>query len=329
MLPNMMTDFFAQHQDLLWVLVVAVDLGLTLVMFRLFGKMGLYGVIVLNIMLSNLQGPKLTTIFGLETSLGLILYAGIYFATDLLSERYGKREANRAVMMGFATSLIVVAVMSFSLMFLPVADKPMAVESHEALMALFSFTPHFVLGSLFVYLVSQNLDVWVFHYLKERTNGRHLWLRNNVSTLTSQAVDTVLYTLVVWWPLFLDKQPELSVWDALEIAFYLALAKYFFKVLIALIDTPFIYWARTWNVDEKDWHSELEQAPETRVTAQPQEETPKTEAAPEPAPKKEEKKAKNIGSNDDYMTSTQPNIDSSSFLREHNTFQPMMGRVKR
>lgn len=240
------------------MIVVATDLSLTLILYRVFGKMGLYAIVVLNIMLSNIQGPKLTIIFGLETSLGLILYAGIYFATDLLSEKYGQREANRSVMIGFATSIVVVVMMSFSLMFAPSAEREMAVSTHNALTTLFNFTPHFVFGSLFVYLVSQNLDVWIFHYIKNKTQGRHLWLRNNISTLTSQAVDTVLYTLIVWWPLFLDTQPHLSNMEALQLAFNLALAKYFFKVLIALIDTPFIYLAREWDVSKRDWHFEFQ-----------------------------------------------------------------------
>jgi uncharacterized integral membrane protein (TIGR00697 family) len=210
-------------------------------MYRLFGKMGLYAIVILNIMLSNLQGPKLTIIFGLETSLGLILYSGIYFATDLLSERYGKREGTRAVLLGFATSVIMVIMMSLSLLFLP--SKPFAIEIHEAITVLFDFTPLFVFGSLFVYLVSQSFDVWIFHYIKEKTKGRHLWLRNNLSTMTSQAIDTVLYAVIVWAPIV-----------GLKVAFQLSLAKYLFKVIIAALDTPFIYWARSWDVSKRDWN---------------------------------------------------------------------------
>lgn len=254
MLPSSISDFFAMHQNILWMITVAVDLSLTLTMYRLFGKTGLYGVIVLNIMLSNLQGPKLTVIFGMETSLGLILYAGIYFATDLLSEKYGKREANRAVMLGFATSVIVVIIMSINLMFQPSEGKDLALQTHQALVDLFNFTPWFVFGSLFVYLVSQSLDVWIFHYVKEKTGGKHLWLRNNVSTMTSQLVDTVLYTLIVWWPLFMQHEQGMEPLEALKVAASLAIAKYFFKVIIALIDTPFIYIARDWNVSHRDWH---------------------------------------------------------------------------
>ncbi len=252
MLPNVIVDFFSQHQNLLWVMVVVIDLSATLLLYRLYGKIGLYAIIVLDIMLSNLQGPKLITIFGLETSLGLILYAGIYFATDLLSEKYGHKEANRAVMIGFATSALVVLMISFSLIFDPSPNRVIAANTHDALTTLFGFTPHFVFGSLFVYLVSQHLDVWIFHKIKEKTQGRHLWLRNNASTMLSQMVDTALYTLIVWWPLFLQTQPDIATDVAFWMALQLGMAKYVFKVLIAMIDTPFIYWARGWDLSRKD-----------------------------------------------------------------------------
>jgi len=186
----------------------------------------------------------------MQTSLGLILYSGIYFATDLLSEKYGRREANRAVLLGFATSVIIVIMISLSLLFLPSvfpSDRETAEAAHEALAMLFDFTPRFVFGSLFVYLVSQSLDVWIFHYIKHKTKGKHLWLRNNLSTICSQAVDTILYSLIVWW----------SIFDLMT-AFHLAAAKYVFKVIIALFDTPFIYLAREWNVDHRDWNDKCE-----------------------------------------------------------------------
>lgn len=248
MLPEFAVEFFSTYQDLLWLLTIAVDLSITLLLYRLFGKMGLYAIVILNIMLSNLQGPKITVIFGFETSLGLILYSGIYFATDLLSENYGRREATRAVQLGFATSVIMVIMVTISLLFLP-SDMPetkeFAENVHSAIDTLFDFTPLFVFGSLFVYLVSQSFDVWIFHFIKKKTNGKHLWLRNNGSTIASQSIDTILYALIVWAPVV-----------GLEKAIHLSLAKYFFKVIIALLDTPFIYWARSWNVSRKDWHEE-------------------------------------------------------------------------
>jgi len=241
-IENFITTLFAEHQNFLWLLTVALDLSLTLLLYRLFGKMGLYTIVILNIMLSNFQGPKLTVIFGMETSLGVILYSGIYFATDLLSEKYGKREGQRAVLLGFAASVVLVLMVYISLLFLP-SDKPMAQEVHKAIGTIFYFTPLFVFGSLLAYLITQSFDVWIFHYIKEKTQGRHLWLRNNVSTISSQALDTLLYAGVVWAPIV-----------GFKVAIKLALAKYIIKVIIALIDTVFIYWARNWDMSEKDWN---------------------------------------------------------------------------
>ena len=245
MLTELFADFFAQQQELLWFTTIAVDLAFAVLLYRLFGKQGLYASIVISLLLANLQGPKLTQVFGLQTSMGVILYSSIYFSTDLLSERYGKREANRAVMIGFVVSIMIIVMTSISLMYLPSSNPKtadFALSVHQATAVLFDFTPRFILGSLLAYLISQRFDVWIFHRIKEKTQGRHLWLRNNVSTMISQALDTVIYGTVVWW----------GVVDFVT-AMQLALAKYVLKIIIALLDTPFLYWARSWDMKEKDW----------------------------------------------------------------------------
>jgi len=247
MITNFLASFFSHNQDLLWVFTVVADLSLAILLFRFFGRQGLYASIIISLLLANLQGPKLTMVFGLQTSMGVILYSSIYFSTDLLSECYGRREANRAVMIGFLVSIMIILMTSISLLFLPSTQPKtadFALSVHQATQTLFTFTPRFILGSLLAYLVSQWIDVWLFHWIKRRTKGRHLWLRNNGSTLVSQAIDTVIYGVVVWW----------GVVDFVT-AMQLAGAKYIFKVIIAAMDTPFIYWARSWNVDNKDWVS--------------------------------------------------------------------------
>ena len=135
-------------------------------------------------------------------------------------------------------------------MYLPSTNPKTAIfaaEVHSATQTLFNFTPRFILGSLLAYFISQHFDVWIFHYIKKKTQGRHLWLRNNVSTMLSQAIDTVIYGVVVWW----------GVVDFVT-AMQLAAAKYLFKIIIALTDTPFLYWARTWDVRSRDWVNEPE-----------------------------------------------------------------------
>lgn len=245
MLTQFFADTFASQQELLWLLTIAIDLGFAVLLFRLFGRQGLYASIIISLVLANLQGPKLTEIFGLQTSMGVILYSSIYFATDLLSERYGRAEANRAVMIGLVVSVIFIVMTSISLMYLP-SSNPKTTEFaqtiHQATASLFNFSPRFVLGSLLAYYISQRFDVWIYHVIREKTQGRHLWLRNNLSTLLSQALDTLIYGIVVWW----------GVVDFVT-AMQLALAKYLFKVIIALVDTPFLYWASSWKIAHQDW----------------------------------------------------------------------------
>ncbi len=236
MIPHDVVAFFAAHQELLWLTTLVLDLGGTVILYRLFGKAGLQVAIATAIILANLQGPKLTVIFGLQTSLGVIFYSSIFFATDVLSENYGKAEANKAVRMGFAVSVIVLVMLSFALLYLP-SDRPGSAEFsndiHDAFATIVNYTPRFIFGSLLAYYVSQSFDVWAFHKIKALTGERWLWLRNNLSTMSSQAIDTSIYALVAWW----------GIVD-LRTAFALGAAKYVFKIAIALIDTVFIYWAR-------------------------------------------------------------------------------------
>ena len=229
-----------QNQELLCVLTVVYDLGLAIILYRFFGKYGLYAAVILGIVLGNLQGGKVSQLeffgYSFTASMGAILYSGIYFATDVLNEKFGREEANRAVMLGFVANIAVMITLLISVQFRPSEITGSALEVHNAISTLAGYSPFFVIGSLIAYLVSQTFDVWIFHRIKVLTDGKYLWLRNNVSTITSQALDTFLYTFV--WVI----GTELSF----AAAFGIALTKYVFKVIIALVDTIFIYWVRKW-----------------------------------------------------------------------------------
>ncbi len=237
MFPDAVVQFFAGNQELLWLTTLLLDLAATVTLYRFFGKTGLQVAIATAIILANLQGPKLTVIFGFETTLGVIFYSSIFFATDVLSENYGRAEANKAVRMGFAVSVIVLVMMSLALMYLP-SDRPNTAQFsndiHNAFATILDFTPRFIFGSLLAYYVSQSFDVWAFHQIKKITGDRWLWVRNNLSTMSSQVLDTAIYSLVAWWG-------TVDLMTALT----LGATKYVFKLVIAMIDTTFIYWARS------------------------------------------------------------------------------------
>ena len=229
-------------QETLWLMVVLYDLAFTVFLYRFYGKQGLYAAVILGIILGNLQGGKVTEfiLFGtsFNVSMGAILYSGIFFATDILNEKFGKAEASKAVMLGFVTNVAVMITLVVSTYFMPSSIAGSSGEVHSAIATLANYSPIFVIGSLTAYLVSQRFDVWFFHYLKEKTAGKKLWLRNNLSTIASQLIDSFIYQFT--WVI----AAGLSFYEALG----LALAKYIFKVFIALIDTIFIYAIKDWDI---------------------------------------------------------------------------------
>jgi uncharacterized integral membrane protein (TIGR00697 family) len=215
--------------ELLWIGFALMDLTLVLIIYRFFGRIGLFGLVVFNLILCNIQVLKTVELFGFTATLGNVLYASVFLSTDILSEKYGRKAAQKAVLLGFVTLLMTTVYMQIALRFVP-APGDFAQPSLET---LFGFLPRVALGSLCAYLVSQFHDVWAFHFIKERTSGRHLWLRNNASTLVSQFLDSAIFCLIAFWGQF-----ETPVF--LEILG----TTYVFKLFVAIADTPFIYLAR-------------------------------------------------------------------------------------
>lgn len=215
--------------ETLWLLFALVDLCLVLAVYRFFGRVGLFGLMVFNLLLCNIQVLKTIELFGLTTTLGNILYASVFLATDLLSEFYGKKEAQKGVLLGFVTLLMMVGYMQLALLFQPAGDD----FAQPHLEALFGFMPRIALASMVAYLVSQLHDVWAFHAIKQRTGGKLLWLRNNASTMVSQFLDSAIFCTIAFWGMF----PVNVFWEIL-------LSTYIIKVAVAALDTPFIYLAK-------------------------------------------------------------------------------------
>ena len=215
--------------ETLWILFALVDLCMVLVVYRLFGRVGLFGLMVFNLLLCNIQVLKTVQLFGLTTTLGNVLYASVFLATDLLSEFYGKKEARKGVLLGFVTLVMMVAYMQVALLFQPAADD----FAQPHLEVLFGFMPRVALASMAAYLVSQLHDVWAFHAIRARTGEKHLWLRNNASTMVSQLLDSSIFCVIAFWGVF-----------PMNVFLEILLSTYVIKVVVAALDTPFIYLAK-------------------------------------------------------------------------------------
>ena len=175
--------------------------------------------------------PFEARVFGIplfELSVGILPYPITFLITDLISEIFGQKKANQVVVAGIFASF-------FSIGILLLADFVPAIQSspidNETFSQVFSLSPLAVLASMIAYLFAQFIDIKLYHYWKKVTQGKHLWLRNNFSTFASQFLDT--FTVILLLCLF-----GVLPWD---LFLGLVVSGFIFKVLVAAIDTPFLY----------------------------------------------------------------------------------------
>ncbi len=219
-----------------WLVLLLVNFGLILLVFRLFGSRGLYVWVGVTVIAANIQVVKTVELFGFTATLGNIVYASSFLITDILSENYGVEGARRAVFYGFASVIGFTILMQLSLFF-----EPASVDfAQESLAVIFGFLPRIVLASLLAYGVSQFHDVWAYAFWKRLLpDRRYLWIRNNASTVVSQLIDSAVFATVAFLGVF-DRSVFLEI----------LVTTYLFKVIVAVCDTPFVYLARRW-VDKK------------------------------------------------------------------------------
>jgi len=212
--------------ELLWLIFIVFDLSAVLLAFRLWGRNGLYAVIACSGIVCNIQVVVTVELFGMVATLGNIVYSSIFLATDILSEHYGHREARRGVWIGFYSLVWATVAMQFAIHFTP--DESDFMLGH--LQELFGLMPRVVVASLTAYLISQHHDIWSFLFWKRKTGGRYLWLRNNLSTWVSQLVDSVVFTVIAFLGVF-----------EMDILLQIVITTYVLKIIVAVIDTPFLY----------------------------------------------------------------------------------------
>ncbi len=218
--------------EILWLLFALVNFILITLSYKLFGKTGLFAWIAMGTILANIQVTKTIdfNIFGLHlvATLGNIMYGTLFLVTDSLGEKYGVKEAKKAVYIGFFSLLATVLIMKFSIWFIPNTEN---LFQSDAIATIFNMLPRIALGSLAAYIVSQLFDVYMFQKIKSKLpEDKYLWIRNNGSTLLSQLIDTSIFVPIA----FLGKFPN-------EIVLDIFITTYFIKVIVAFLDTPFVY----------------------------------------------------------------------------------------
>ncbi|MEC9026617.1 MAG: queuosine precursor transporter [Candidatus Neomarinimicrobiota bacterium] len=191
----------------------------------------LAGIFIASLVTCNLIANKFVTVdLGFKVfivSAGILPYPLTFLVTDLISELYGQKKANLVVFSGFIASL-------FVLLFLWLGGQfnsiPSSIVDDVTYNSVFRNAWRLIAASMVAYLIAQFIDVRIFHFWKKLTNGKHLWLRNNGSTIASQLVDTSLVICILFIGVWKPDQIISAIFDG-----------WMFKMLMAFIDTPIIY----------------------------------------------------------------------------------------
>lgn len=224
--------------EILLVLSILIIYSSVLVLFKLFGKQGLYCFTSIATIAANIEVLIAINAFGMDMTLGNVLFASTFLVTDIISELYGKKDAKKAVNIGIVTSVVFIIFSQWWLLYTPTEDA-FAIGVMEAMKTIFSNTPRVMITSMVVYAVVQRFDVWAYHKWWDFTekmcgdSKKYLWVRNNGSTLISQFLNDVLFTFGAF----------LGVYD-MKTLISIVISSYVIFIVTSLADTPFIYLAR-------------------------------------------------------------------------------------
>jgi queuosine precursor transporter len=162
-------------------------------------------------------------VLGFYVPAGILAYSLTFLITDVIGEAWDKQYSKNIILGGFISLFFVLLLVQLAI-FWPSAPFWNNQTSFENVLNLNS---RIILGSFVAYLISQYNDIWLFHLLKKITKGKHLWLRNNISTTVSQFIDSVIFIIIAFYGIF-------PVWD-------LILGQWIIKIFIAVLDTPIVY----------------------------------------------------------------------------------------
>jgi len=224
------------NPEIIWVLMLLFCFISILIFIRLFGYIGIFIYSALAVIAGNIQVLKTVDFFYSPepVALGTILFASTFLCTDILSEYYGKEKARTNILIGFCAFLFMTLLMVLTIGFKPSEGDWV----QESLSNVFTPMTRFFIASMIAYLISQYFDVWFFSYLKKITSEKYLWLRNNLSTIVSSLVDNTVFSIFAW--ILLNPEP-VSIYNVIMIYIF---GTYLLRILIALLDTPFIYIVR-------------------------------------------------------------------------------------
>ena len=192
----------------------------------------LLSIFIGSITIASVLASKIIDVFGLFMPAGVLAYSITFICTDVISEIWGKKRAKYTVIGGFIALVSVLILVQISVAW----PKAPFWNNEVAFQTILGSTTRIIIASFIAYLVSQLHDVWAFHFWKKVTKEKHLWLRNNLSTATSQFIDSFLFITIAFYGV-------MPIWP-------LIIGQWVIKIAIAILDTPLIYFV-VWLIRDK------------------------------------------------------------------------------
>ena len=219
------------YNELFGVATFLVTFILMVAMYRMFGKQGLLAWVAIGTIIANIQVIKTIEIFGISATLGNVMFASIYLATDILNDIYGRKVAKRAVWLGFSSTLVMIIIMQMSLHFIPAPED----TAQNAFHAIFDVVPRIALGSIVAYIIGQHVDVFIFSLIKKLfSSDKTFIIRAYGSTIISSIIDTALFVSIA----FIGSLPGMAVFE-------IFITTYVLKLVSTIFNVPFGYIAKS------------------------------------------------------------------------------------
>ena len=199
----------------------------------------LLGFFITSLVLANLLGSKITNILGVRISVGIFFVPILFLVTDIITEVHGKTRAKNFFYISISVLLFTLTMMYFCII-IPAHEQWLNQEAYEI---IFKGSLRMTIASLIAFILSQYHDIWAFHFWKNKTKKKFLWLRNNASTIVSQFIDTTIFMYIAFYHL----TPKFTT----SFIFSLITPYWIFKIVFALLDTPFCYLGVKWLKSNK------------------------------------------------------------------------------
>lgn len=208
---------------------IVVVFSLLLIAKKLFGKYGVLMWIPIATLIANIITIKNANIFGFNTAVGSVMFASTFLATDILSECYSEEDAKKGVYLGLFSIVIFIICTQISLLYTPSSID----FANDSMSLLFGLNLRISISSAVMYFIANMADIYIFSKIKKKTNGKYLWLRNNVATIVCNCLENFLFMFFAW----------IGIYSIQEILI-IALSTSIIEAIIGILDTPFLYIAR-------------------------------------------------------------------------------------